>query len=148
MKFYIAFILFCHLSCASQDSQKPKLACSDVHAGNFTKMDEIFGIYKISRTKNDKNQVIQIEEVVKSKLKIEFLVTWTSDCICEIRFSKVLENGIGYDFETMLKDVVRTEKIFEIKRDSTQAITEYKIKATSNQNKEEREEIFTVDSGM
>lgn len=146
MKMYsILLLVYCFTFC---NSVKPKqeLPCSKVHTGNFNKIDENFGIYKINRSALEDNKFIQVEHVVKSKLKLEFSGTWIDDCTCELRFSKVLENGIGYDFEKMLKDVVRTEQIMEIKRDSTNEIIEYKIKTTSNQHNESYEEILMLDN--
>ncbi|MFZ1705273.1 MAG: hypothetical protein WAT79_13075 [Saprospiraceae bacterium] len=142
MKNYILLLCIFTYSCSSNGQKMAPIPCGKVHEGNFSKIDKIFGIYEINRSAKNETQFVQVEHVVKSKLKIEFLGIWTDDCTCELRFSKVLENGIGHDFETMLKDVIRTEKIVEINRDSTQVITEYKIKTTSNQHEETDEEII------
>jgi thiamine phosphate synthase YjbQ (UPF0047 family) len=140
MKLYLILFLFLSVSCSSQSSKNPS-PCKELYEGAYYKTEKTFGVYKIKRTKNE-----QIEHVVKSKLKIKFALTWTEDCTCELRFSEVLENGIGHDFETMLKDVVRTEKIYDIKRDSTQKIISYKVKTTSNQHDSTDIEEYFVDT--
>jgi hypothetical protein len=139
MKMYLVWFLFLSTGCSSQNPKSPS-PCLELYEGSYYKTEKTFGVYKIKRTKNE-----QIEHVVNSKLKIKFALTWTEDCTCELRFSKVLENGIGHDFETMLKDVVRTEKIYDIKRDSTQKIISYKVKTTSNQHDSTDIEEYFVD---
>jgi hypothetical protein len=145
MKFLLTTVLCLVFTFKSFSQHKNELHCSQVHLGSFSKIDQIFGIYNINRYKSDDGKIVQTEHVVKSKLKIEFIINWVDDCTCELRFSKVLENGIGHDFETMLKDVVRTEKISEFTYNESNAIVGYKLKATSNQHNEFHEENIKIE---
>ena len=98
--------------------------CQKFHQGEFKYVDELFGDYLVTRSKDS-----QIEYNPKTNLKVEFGIKWKNDCTYKLKFKKILSNPGKLSLPSDIKDMVKTCKITEISKES------YTEETSSNLNK-------------